>query len=56
MKIIENNWVESPSWKIVCPQCNSVLEYNREDVISQESRFFYLQYIKCPCCHKSVEV
>ena len=33
-------------WKIVCPHCNSVLEYSKDDVIIHESYFFYLHYIK----------
>lgn len=55
MKIIENN-KKPDSWKIVCPECNSVLEYEKKDVIIHESYFFYLHYIECPCCGKSVDV
>lgn len=39
MKVIENNHEEKKSWKIVCPNCNSVLEYEKEDVIIKESMF-----------------
>jgi len=56
MKVIENNNNEKKSWKIVCPACNSVLEYEKADVTIKESHFFYLHYITCPCCHKSVDV
>lgn len=56
MKVIENNHKEPTSWKIVCPKCNSVLEYDKEDVIKKESYFFYLHYINCPCCGKPVDV
>lgn len=56
MKVLENNYNEQKTWKIVCPKCNSVLEYNKQDVISKESYFFYLHYIKCPCCGKDVDV
>lgn len=56
MKIIENNYKEAKSWKIVCPACNSVLEYEKNDVTIKESHFFYLHYINCPCCGKSVDV
>lgn len=58
MKVIENNHIEeeSQSWKIVCPHCNSILEYNKGDVIEKESYFFYLHYIECPCCKKPVDV
>lgn len=56
MKILENNFNEVKTWKIVCPSCNSVLEYEKSDVIIHESHFFYLHYIKCPCCGKSVDV
>ena len=55
MKIIENNYKE-PVWKVVCGSCNSVLEYEKKDVIIHESHFFYLHYIKCPCCGKSIDV
>ena len=55
MKVIENNFTE-PVWKIVCPKCNSVLEYGKSDVISHESYFFYLHYIECPCCGSDVDV
>lgn len=56
MKVIENNHKEQETWKIVCPHCNSVLEYNKEDVIKKESYFFYLHYINCPCCKNSIDV
>lgn len=57
MKVIENNHKEElPSWKIVCPHCNSILEYNKKDVIKKESYFFYLHYIECPCCKGSIDV
>ncbi len=55
MKVIENNHKDA-SWKIVCDECNSVLEYEKSDVIIKESHFFYLHYIKCPCCGASVDV
>jgi uncharacterized protein with PIN domain len=55
MKVLENNNKEK-SWKIVCPHCNSVLEYNKKDVISKESYFFYMHCIICPCCGKYVDV
>ena len=56
MKVIEDNSTKIKSWKIVCDECNSVLEFNRNDVISKESHFFYLHYIKCPCCGKDIDV
>jgi hypothetical protein len=56
MKIIENNHSEKKSWHAVCDFCDSVLEYSKEDVTIKESHFFYLHYIKCPCCGKSVDV
>ena len=56
MKVIENNNKEVKAWKIVCDKCNSVLEYTKEDVIIYESHFFYLHYIKCPCCGEDVDV
>lgn len=56
MKVIENNNVQEKTWKIVCPSCSSVLEYEKSDVIIKESYFFYLHYIECPCCGKSVDV
>lgn len=55
MKIIENNH-QKPSWKVVCDNCNSVLEYEKSDVISEETYFFYLHYIKCPCCGAGIDV
>ena len=55
MKVIENNYNEE-TWKIVCPKCNSVLEYNKNDVIKKESYFFYIHYIKCPCCNGVIDV
>lgn len=55
MKVIENN-KKPESWKIVCPYCQSILEYDKKDVISKESYFFYLHYIKCPCCNKDIDV
>lgn len=56
MRLIENNHEEKKSWKIVCPNCNSVLEYEKEDVIIKGSMFFYFHYIKCPCCGKTIDV
>ena len=55
MKIIENNYKE-PAWEVTCGNCKSVLEYKKRDVIIHESHFFYLHYIKCPCCGKSIDV
>jgi hypothetical protein len=54
MKVLENNKKES--WKIVCLYCNSILEYDQNDVIKKESYFFYLHYIKCPCCKNNIDV
>lgn len=56
MKIIENNYKEQKTWKVVCEKCDSVLEYEKGDVIIKESHFFYLHYIKCPCCGASIDV
>lgn len=56
MKVIENNNNTSKTWKIVCPHCNSILEYSKDDVIVNESYFFYLHYINCPCCKKNIDV
>jgi len=55
MQVIENNY-KKPSWRTVCPKCKSVLEYDSDDVISHESMFFYLHYIKCPCCKRNIDV
>lgn len=55
MRIIKNNY-KKPSWKIVCPKCQSVLEYNKNDVITHDSVFFYLHYIVCPCCKENIDV
>lgn len=56
MKVLENNYNEQKTWKVVCPKCNSVLEYEHNDVTIKESYFFYLHYITCPCCGKYVDV
>ena len=56
MKIIDDNSTKQKSWKIVCPHCDSILEYNKGDVISKESYFFYFHFITCPCCSQSIDV
>ena len=56
MEVIKNNAKEKTSWNIVCPYCDSILNYSKSDVVIKESYFFYLHYIKCPCCEKSVDV
>ena len=56
MKVIENKYPQEESWKVICPHCQSILEYTKADVKSHESMFFYLHTIECPCCHKTVDV
>lgn len=57
MKVIKNNSTKKKeNWNIVCPHCDSILNYNKKDVIIKDTYFFYLHYIKCPCCKKSVDV
>lgn len=55
MKVLEDN-NKQKSWKIVCPKCDSVLEYEKEDVVIHESYFMFLHYIQCPCCGKNIDV
>lgn len=55
MEIIENNHKEE-NWVVRCGHCDSLLRYDKKDVIIHESHFFYLHYIKCPCCGHDVDV
>lgn len=57
MEVLENNF-KPKTWEIVCtnPECNSKLRYNKNDVVSKETRFFYLHTIKCPICGKTIDV
>lgn len=57
MDVIKNNCkVKERVWNVVCPHCDSILRYSAQDVIKHESHFFYLHYIKCPCCGKDIDV
>lgn len=50
MKVIKNNY-KKESWKIQCPYCTSILEYDKKDVTRIDYHFYW---IKCPCCKKII--
>jgi hypothetical protein len=55
MEIIENNY-KGGNWLVRCKHCDSLLRYEKKDVITYESHFFCLHYINCPCCGHDVDV
>ena len=56
IKVLKKGKEPDPTWKVICPHCDSILEYSKNDVIKHESYFFYLHYINCPNCKKDVDV
>lgn len=58
MKIITDKWTPlQPKWprKIACRSCKSVLEIDKEDIISEEActvqwETYRVHGIKCPLC------
>lgn len=56
MKIIENNYSkfdkELIEFKCTCPNCQSILETNENDV--QYDREDMEHYVICPCCHMRI--
>lgn len=48
MKIIKNNFKEEmPTEEYICENCNSVFEYEDEDI---NIRADDIEYVICPCC------
>ncbi len=65
MKIIKNNYV--PKWpkEKICNNCNSILEYEQDDLKSKEISIsdqrqgeykIMTIYFECPCCKSEVKV
>jgi len=46
MKLIENNW-----GKVRCPFCESVMEPDKEDIMTNSD---YENYIICPVCDSKI--
>lgn len=43
--------------KVICSECECVMEYEKEDVqIQQTGMNDYFYYIKCPCCESEIPV
>lgn len=55
MRIIENNFKykqETPTEEYICEECNSVFEYEDEDICVDDDN---IEFVKCPCCgHKCI--
>ena len=55
MRIIENNFKykqETPTEEYICEECNSVFEYEDEDICIDNDN---IEFVKCPCCgHKCI--
>lgn len=52
MKIIKNNYSKFDKELITCPNCQSILETNENDV--QYDREDMEHYIICPCCNMRI--
>lgn len=56
MKIIKNNYSkfdkELVEFKCTCPNCQSILETDENDV--QYDREYMEHYVICPCCHMRI--
>ncbi len=48
MKIIENNFNQENNDRIICNNCNSIFEYDENDIKYDGEDYEY--YVKCPCC------
>lgn len=48
MRIIENNFNQENNNRIVCNNCNSIFEYNEDDIEYNKKDLEH--YVKCPCC------
>ena len=57
MKVIENNFKKTENintaQKVKCTYCESILEYDNNDIIT-ERRIDGKQYIICPCCNTTI--
>lgn len=65
MRIIKNNYV--PEWpkETTCQKCNSILEYEEQDMKSEKQimsdqrqgdwEVLYI-YLECPCCKSEIKV
>ena len=57
MRIIENNFkykqkYQIPTEEYICEECNSVFEYEDEDICVDDDN---IEFVKCPCCgHKCI--
>lgn len=50
MKVIQDNYIEKHnSEQYICEHCNSVFEYNKEDIRFDADDE---EIVFCPCCHK----
>lgn len=60
MKIIEDNLVVTPLsiWRVTCYHCDSVLEYDRDDIFERLEddhlgHEFNVPYVKCAVCART---
>lgn len=47
MKVIKNNYNEENNIQYICEECNSVFEYNDNDIYMDSHGD---NYVECPCC------
>ena len=51
MKVV----AEASSYRVKCPQCLSIIEFQREDIHDYlHVGSLHFQGIKCPVCHNSI--
>lgn len=46
MKVIKNNY-NRESIQYICEECNSIFEYNDDDIFMDNNG---VEYVRCPCC------
>lgn len=49
MKVIKNNYNEENNIQYICEECNSVFEYDNNDICIDS---YGDNYVNCPCCGK----
>lgn len=47
MKIIKNNYNGENNIQYICEECNSIFEYNDDDIFMDINS---VEYVRCPCC------
>lgn len=53
--IISKGTKERTKYRVECPECGCVYEYNKEDVVEEEFGSVSTYHTNCPQCHNRVK-